>query len=304
MSTSINTPHDAVFKQFLTQPETARDFLKLYLPPALLDICDLNTLCLESGSFIEDNLRPYYADVLWSLETQQRQGYIYALIEHQSSPDRHMAFRLMRYAIAVMQRHLNAGHQQLPLVIPVLFYHGESSPYPYSMNWLTQFDDPVLAEKLYSHDFPLVDVTVIPDDEILQHRRMALLELLQKHIRHRDLTTLLEPLVRLLTSEYAGEEQVSSVINYMLEAGTTANPPAFIQALAERSPQHKEALMTIAEHLKLIGIEVGKQQGIEMGAQKARREMACAMLASGIEASTVSHITGLTPEALAQPLDD
>lgn len=32
-----------------------------------------------------------------------------------------MAFRLMRYAIAVMQRHLDAGHKKLPLVIPLLF---------------------------------------------------------------------------------------------------------------------------------------------------------------------------------------
>ncbi len=38
--------------------------------------------------------------------------------EHQSSADRHMAFRLMRYAIAAMQRHLDKGHTQLPLVIP------------------------------------------------------------------------------------------------------------------------------------------------------------------------------------------
>ena len=45
-------------------------------------------------------------------------GYVHVLIEHQSSPDRHMAFRLMRYAVATMQRHLDSGHKRLPLVIP------------------------------------------------------------------------------------------------------------------------------------------------------------------------------------------
>jgi predicted transposase YdaD len=34
-----------------------------------------------------------------------------------------MAFRLLRYALAAMQRHLDAGHKELPLVIPMLFYH-------------------------------------------------------------------------------------------------------------------------------------------------------------------------------------
>ncbi|HED1252855.1 TPA: Rpn family recombination-promoting nuclease/putative transposase [Citrobacter amalonaticus] len=48
-------------------------------------------------------------------------------------------------------------------------------------------DDPQLARQLYTEAFPLVDITVISDDEIMQHKRIALLELMQKHIRDRDL---------------------------------------------------------------------------------------------------------------------
>ncbi len=53
---------------------------------------------------------------------------MYALIEHQSTPDKLMAFRLLRYGLAAMQRHLDAGHDTLPLVVPILFYHGKVSP--------------------------------------------------------------------------------------------------------------------------------------------------------------------------------
>lgn len=53
------TPHDAVFKTFLSCAETARDFISLHLPTQLLQLCKLETLRLESGSFIEDDLRPY-----------------------------------------------------------------------------------------------------------------------------------------------------------------------------------------------------------------------------------------------------
>lgn len=118
------TPHDLVFKTFLSRMETARDFITLHLPPALLRLCNLETLRLESGSFIEDDLHPYFSDMLYSLKTACGDGYIHVLIEHQSSPDKHMAFRLMRYAIAAMQRHLEAGNKTLPLVIPILFYQG------------------------------------------------------------------------------------------------------------------------------------------------------------------------------------
>lgn len=54
---TTSTPHDAVFKQFLTQADTARDFLAIHLPPALRQRCDLDTLQLESASFIEESLR-------------------------------------------------------------------------------------------------------------------------------------------------------------------------------------------------------------------------------------------------------
>ena len=79
---------------------------------------------------MEDNLRQYFSDVLYSLKTTAGDAYVHVLIEHQSSPDRHMAFRLLRYAVAAMQRHLEAGHKKLPLVIPVLFYTGKRSRIP------------------------------------------------------------------------------------------------------------------------------------------------------------------------------
>lgn len=66
---STPTPHDAAFRQFLAQPEIARDFMELHLPAELRAICDLSTLKLESGSFVEDDLRQYFSDVLYSLET-------------------------------------------------------------------------------------------------------------------------------------------------------------------------------------------------------------------------------------------
>ncbi|MBO1551350.1 Rpn family recombination-promoting nuclease/putative transposase [Yersinia pseudotuberculosis] len=298
------TPHDALFKQFLTHPETARDFLEVHLPTALRQACDLNTLRLESGSFIEEDLRAYYSDVLYSLKAGQGDGYIYALIEHQSSPDRHMGFRLMRYAIAAMQRHLDAGNDKLPLVIPILFYHGQVIPYPYPMSWLQEFTEPELAEQLYSNDFPLVDVTVISDDEIMTHRRMAILELLQKHVRQRDLAELMEQLVTLLLAGYTNNEQLTSLMNYMLQVGDTAAPENFIRELARRSPQHEEVLMTIAQKLEQKGIEKGRLEGIQLGEAKGRQEgkleVARTMLANGLDRDSVMKMTGLTADDLAQ----
>ena len=109
------TPHDAVFRQMLMHQAVAKDFLQLYLPAPFLAICELDSLQLVSGSFVEEDLRASYSDILYSLRTRH-------------GPDKLMAFRLLRYALAAMQRHLDAGHDTLPLVVPILFYHGKVSP--------------------------------------------------------------------------------------------------------------------------------------------------------------------------------
>lgn len=296
------TPHDLVFKTFLSTMETARDFIAIHLPPALLQLCDLQTLQLESGSFIEEDLHPYFSDMLYSLKTACGDGYIHVLIEHQSSPDRHMAFRLMRYAIAAMQRHLEAGHNALPLVIPMLFYQGRRSPYPNSMNWLDEFSDPVVAGRIYSQNFPLVDITVIPDDEIMRHRSMAALTLIQKHIRQRDLTRLLDKLAILLTRNHISGQQVIALVNYMLQAGEAQDARTLLYEMAQRAPQYGDELMTLAEQLKQEGrnegIQQGMQQGIQTGEREASRKIARAMLEKGIPAADIIEMTGVSAEEL------
>lgn len=303
---TTSTLHDAVFKQFLRQADTARDFLDIHLPPALRQLCDLDSLTLESGSFIEENLRAYYSDVLWALKTAAGEGYIYVVIEHQSSPDAYMAFRMMRYAIAAMQRHLDNGHKTLPLVVPILFYHGVATPYPWSLSWLDKFADPALAKQLYTMPFPLVDITVVPDDEIVQHRRVALLELMQKHIRQRDLLGIVEHLTAILLSGYANDRQLKTLFNYLIHSGKALRLGKFIREVAQRVPQHKEKLMTIAERLREVGRRQGKREGRQEGLEKGRlegveegqraeaRRIAQTMLAEGMALETVLRITGLS----------
>lgn len=305
------TPHDLAFRLFLADPATAKDFMQLHLPPELQAVCDFDTMTLESGSFVEEQLRPYFSDVLYSLKTSAGDGYLHVLIEHQSSPDTNMAFRLLRYAVAAMQRHLDAGHKQLPLVIPVLFYAGKRRPYPYSTRWLDNIALPGLAKKLYTEGFPLVDVTIIPDDTIMGHRSMAALTLLQKHIHRRELAELLDRLVVILLAEPLSEQQLVALINYMLQAGETSDAHRFVQELAQRVPQHEDKLMTIAQQLKqegiargieqgiAQGIEQGIEKGIEKGRTEAKLAVARKMLRNGFSPDIVMEMTGLSAAELA-----
>lgn len=296
---TTSTPHDALFKTFLKYPETARDFLEIHLPLELYRLCDMQTLKLEPASFIEENLRAYYSDVLWSVNTTEGEGYIYVVIEHQSRPDAHMAFRLMRYAIAAMQSHLDAGHKTLPLVVPMLFYHGVDSPYPYSLCWLDEFADPSVARRLYTAAFPLVDITVVPDEEIMQHRRMALLELIQKHIRQRDLMGLVEKLGSLLVNECANDSQLKALFNYLRQQhGYKPRFARFMRALASQVPEHKESYVDIFEKYQRAAQRKGKREGRHEEALRIAR----VMLEDGLDRELVARMTGLSDDEIASLL--
>ncbi|HHR4727308.1 TPA: Rpn family recombination-promoting nuclease/putative transposase, partial [Salmonella enterica] len=132
--------------------------------------------------------------------------------------------------------------------------------------------------------------------------------LLQKHIHQRDLAELVDRLAPILLAGYLSSSQVISLVHYIVQAGETSDAEAFVRELAQRVPQHGDALMTIAQQLEQKGIEKGIQQGIQLGEQRGiekgrnegKLEVARTMLQNGIDRNTVMKMTGLTEDDLAQ----
>ncbi|WP_228742357.1 Rpn family recombination-promoting nuclease/putative transposase, partial [Klebsiella quasipneumoniae] len=83
----------------------------------------------------------------------------------------------------------------------------------------------------------------------------AMLELLQKHIRQRDMMELQEQLASLLALGYTSRRQLRTLLHYLLQAGNAADPVAFLRNLAQNVPRrlHKETLMNIAQFLEQRG---------------------------------------------------
>ncbi len=129
---------------------------------------------------------------------------------------------------------------------------------------------------------------------------MAALTLLQKHIHQRDLAELVDRLAPILLAGYLSSSQVISLVHYIVQTGETSDAEAFVRELAQRVPQHGDALMTIAQQLEQKGIEKGIQLGEQRGIEKGKLEVARTMLQNGIDRTTVMKMTGLTEDDLAQ----
>jgi len=280
----------------------ARDFFDIHLPTNIKQLCHFDTLAITNTSFIDKQLRSRFSDVLYTVETQQGDGYIYMLVEHQSSPDKLMGWRLMHYAFLAMNQHLQQGNKDLPLVVPVLFYHGKVSPYPYAQPWTNCFHWPDVASDLYSKTFPIVDITVIDDNELVNHRKVAVMELAMKHKDLRDEFQRVVPLLaQALNQHYNNDDDIITILNYLFITVDSIHFEYIVQQLSEATEKHQGVIMNIALRLQEKGRKEGIEEGIERGRKEAYEQQlttAQYLLKSGIDLELVINSTGLSREDL------
>lgn len=240
------------------------------------------------------------------MQTTEGEGYIYLLVEHQSTHDKLMAWRLMHYAFLAMNQHLQRGHKTLSLVVPVLFYYVGRSAYPYTQLWTDCFPLPDIANELYTQPFSLVDVTVIDDNELVNHRKVAVMELAMKHKYLRDEFDKVIPLLaQALNQHYNSDNDIITILNHLFIALDSTNFEHIVQQLSEQAEKHQEVIVNIAQRLQDKGEKIGWEKGLEQGREEERLrahqrqlDMARNLLKNGVSLDLIIESTGLSREEL------
>ncbi len=98
--------HDQIFRKAMENPLVAHESFDAHLPKHIKDLVDFTSLEMDNTTFVEPNLRDTISDVLFYTKFGKQDGYLYLLVEHQSSPDHFMAFRLFKYMMNICDRYL------------------------------------------------------------------------------------------------------------------------------------------------------------------------------------------------------
>ena len=122
----VQSPHDAFFKSVFSDPDNARSCCEQVLPPALLARLDLSDLELVPGSFVDPQLTELRTDLLFQAHHAEQPVLVYLLLEHQSTVDRRMPFRLLRYMVRIWEAWLAQDPQRdtLPIILPMVLHQG------------------------------------------------------------------------------------------------------------------------------------------------------------------------------------
>ncbi|MCG8339710.1 MAG: Rpn family recombination-promoting nuclease/putative transposase [Cytophagales bacterium] len=242
---SIDKPHDRFARAALSDVTVASDFLRAYLPKEVTKRIDFKTLALTNGSFIDEYCRQYYTDLVYTCKIDKRDGYIYCILETQSTPDELMAFRILSYVVDLLKTYLkqHPNAKKLPIVIGLCVYHGRRSPYPYSTDIHDCFEDPELVRRCrVFQEFQLTDLTTISEEEVTSHGTACLMEMLLKQSHTRDFVKAVNILVdsaahilKNLKNEYFNESA-----QYMGNVGNPIIVKKALDLLTNALPEKKE----------------------------------------------------------------
>jgi predicted transposase/invertase (TIGR01784 family) len=197
MQNAIQSPHDRCFKGAMADIQVAREFLGYYLPVVYRNAIDLNSLTLSPNSYVNQELALSSSDVLYKATIAGEEAYVYLLCEHQSTVDALMAFRIWQYIIAIWADHLKqtTDSKKLPLVIPLVFYHGQQ-PYTATRDIQDLIQAPAeLIQQVLFQPFSLVDTHDLSDETLRSQRKAGILAFFFKHIFDRDVRSYLEPIL-------------------------------------------------------------------------------------------------------------
>lgn len=301
--------HNNYLVQCLDEPKFALEFFQAYLADYAKYCFDPDSLKPTKGHYVSNEFADYYTDVLYQgkLKNTDGLGYIYLLCEHKSVPEKTTDIQLVTYMmnIALKHRKEHPGHR-LPVIVPMVLYHGQKTPYPYNLDWLGLFDDPDhLMAQVFANPMHLVDLNTYQDEELKQFKLVGVMSRLMKHIRDADLFESLPGILNSIQEMHQiltdnGQNTISDemVLNfirnslaYIFSAAPELKKREIISVLADQTaePIRKE-VMSLADVLR----EEGEAKGFE----KAKLETARNMLSLGAEDSFILKAAGITKEQL------
>jgi predicted transposase/invertase (TIGR01784 family) len=225
-----------------------------------------------------------------------------------------MPWRMVSYMHAITEFYLqqHPKTKQLPVIIPLVLYNGKVK-YPYTTELGHLYGDNAdLIRAFMSYRFELIDLTQLPDDEISQHKKAALLEVVMKHIRDKSFVQLLTQIKQLLAvlDQAKEHDYVLIMLKYLLGCGEAEKVEPMLAALSEYlNPMLRSEIMTIAQRLEQRGIEKGKQEGIQEGIEKGiekgiergiekgirleKQALAHRLMQKGLPLQTIAEVTEL-----------
>ena len=271
----IQNPHDKFFKETFSKIEVARDFINNYLPQSIISIVDLDTLEPQKDSFINEELQEVFSDMLFRVNINKREGYIYFLFEHKSYTSRNISFQLLKYMLEIWEAKVKKENfSELPIIIPLVIYHGSDE-----WNIKTTLGEMIKGYKelpedvkkyVPDYEYLLYDLSRYTNEEIKGEVQLRILLTIFRDVFTKDNKAIIETVLRAaehlgkLENQQTGIEYFETFMKYILNASrklTKEDVEDIIKKVEANYPEGSEVVMTLAEQFREEGELRGELRG-------------------------------------------
>ncbi|MBA2650310.1 MAG: Rpn family recombination-promoting nuclease/putative transposase [Legionella sp.] len=289
---TIQNPHDKLFRAAMHHPEVAHDFLTTHLPANLIAKIDFKSLEICPNTFIDEDLKLTASDVLIKCIIEKKEGYIYILAEHQSTQAQLMPFRLFKYMIKIWDYHQTHTDKKnslpFPAIFPLVFYTGRNLYKAPKAMWELCGDQSELMKQILSEPFHLIDINTIPENALTSRMWSGTMEFLMRHRFRQHIGQEIEKIAqninRLMLEEKG--QFVLQLLSYIMAVDEEHRSISELTTIIhdKLSPNVEKEIMSLAEKL------------MEEGELKKSFEIAKKMLADGVDPVFVAKYTEIPLE--------
>ena len=289
--------HDKRYKQLFSNPVIVEELLLYFVEEDFVKNLDFSTLESVNKSFITDEFKEKESDIIYKIQYNGEDVYIYLLIEFQSTVDRFMAVRMLRYIMEFYQALITLQNpHKLPAVFPILLYNGNKK-------WTAKTNVNDLVENtipgIYIPDFQYYKIVEneIPDKKLLEIKNALSAVFYIENIKEpEEIRKHFKNVIKLIEKE---EFPVIKVIARWLNNYLKYENEHIIDELNSL----EEVKTMFATALKKHDREVekrGEKRGKKLGQEKAQLEIAKKLLQNNVPLDVIMNSTGLSKKRILE----
>ena len=301
---SIQNEHDKIFKDLLSDREEAREFINSFLK--LKRPIEKDMLEPYSNSYITSEYRNKEADVVYKIKDKD----IFFLIEHQSTIDISMPYRIQNYCREIMNRAIQKDKikrkdYKYPLVIPIVLYTGNKK-------WIAKQKFSEVQEQypeyeISSEEYVLIDVNKYKREKLLEDNLgITKVMLIEKDKTQEELTKDIQEIIQLAKENE--NDKLQKAISYIINTKFSSQNIKQIQEEIKEKKGEDDIMLAVLERIekeeqkkmkrirmegKIEGKIEGRIEGKKEGEKIGIMNMAKKMLQQGFDQETIYKITGL-----------
>lgn len=292
MSKKIHHVHDGFFRAAMSNVQVAQDLLKAHLSQKLIKLIAWDTLQITNKSYVDENLKQTFSDMVYRCQINGRESYIYVLVEQQTAPYPLLPFTVLKYDVMICEEHIKQGHKELPLIANLVIYSGKKSPYPYSLDIYDCFQETEMAKAMMFKPVQLVDLGQEHEEELATHGEADMLELLLKQSQQETFVDWLDKDPELV-KKLAERDYFKSGLVYMFDRERGKESGELESKLTSINPSKKEDIMGAVQTLRERSELIGEKRGMQIGEKRKQKEMAERLLLKGMDIPFIEDTTGL-----------